>query len=135
MSDNMICITGNVVRPVELKFLHTGTAAVRFSVAVNKKGYNGAEDTTSFFDVECMGSLAENVANSLVLGSRVIVSGELRQRSWDTPEGQKRSVVEVKATSVGPDLRWATAAITKMSLGNTVRPAVRVPALDVEEAF
>ena len=135
MSDNMICITGNVVRPVELKFLNTGTAAARFSVAVNKKGYNGSEDTTSYFDIDCMGSLAENVANSLEAGSRVIVSGELRQRSWDTPEGQKRSVVEIKATSVGPDLRWATAAITKTSSGNAVRPAVKVPAYDVEEAF
>jgi single-strand DNA-binding protein len=63
--------------------------------------------------VVCWRELAENVAASLVRGSRVIVVGRLEQRSWETPDGEKRSKVEVVADEVGPSLRWATASVTK----------------------
>ena len=68
------------------------------------------EEQVSFFDVTCWAQLAENVAESVPKGSRVVVTGRLEQRSWETQEGDKRSKVEIVADEVGPSLRWATAA-------------------------
>ena len=74
-----------------------------------KDGDGWKDGETSFFQVTAWRSLAENVAESLTKGARVMVYGRLQQRSWETPEGEKRSVVEVQAEEVGPSLRWATA--------------------------
>ncbi|HEX5586127.1 MAG TPA: single-stranded DNA-binding protein, partial [Acidimicrobiia bacterium] len=71
------------------------------------------EEQVSFFDITCWAQLGQNVADTLVKGSRAIVTGRLEQRSWETQEGEKRSVVEVVADEIGPSLRWATAAITR----------------------
>ncbi|HLI73595.1 MAG TPA: single-stranded DNA-binding protein, partial [Acidimicrobiales bacterium] len=71
------------------------------------------EEATSFFDVVCWREMAENASESLARGSRVIVTGRLEQRSWETPDGDKRSKVEVVADEIGPSLRWATAQVTK----------------------
>jgi len=68
---------------------------------------------TSFFDIVSYGTLAENVSESLQRGSRIMVTGRLEQRSWETQEGEKRSKVEVIADEIGPSLRWATAQITR----------------------
>jgi len=108
--------TGNVVRDPELKFLNSGTEAVKFTVAVNKKwkDRNGQEqEQTSYFDCSALGTIAANIANTLRKGDRVFVSGSLEQRSWDTDDGQKRSTIELKVEACGPDLRWATATISK----------------------
>jgi single-strand DNA-binding protein len=117
MSDNTITVVGNITREPELKFLGSGNAAVKFSIAVNKrrKGKDGEyEESTSFFDVQAYGTLAENLANSVQKGNRVVVTGEIEQRSWDDKEtGNKRSTVEITASEVGPSLRWATAEITR----------------------
>ncbi|MGA1062285.1 MAG: single-stranded DNA-binding protein, partial [Ilumatobacteraceae bacterium] len=67
----------------------------------------------SFFNIVCWGDLGENVAATLTKGSRCIVSGRLEQRSWETNDGEKRSVVEVIADEVGPSLRWATAQVER----------------------
>ncbi|MGA8726407.1 MAG: single-stranded DNA-binding protein, partial [Acidimicrobiales bacterium] len=66
-----------------------------------------------FFDVVCWREMAENTAESLSRGARVIVTGRLEQRSWETPDGDKRSKVEVVADEIGPSIRWATAQVTK----------------------
>src|SRR5439155_723820 len=71
------------------------------------------EEATSFFDVVCWREMAENTSESLVRGSRVIVTGRLDQRSWENAEGERRSKVEVVADEIGPSLRWATAQVTK----------------------
>ena len=116
MSDNTITVVGNITKEPELKFLGSGNAAVKFSIAVNKrrKGKDGEyEESTSFFDVQAYGTLAENLANSVTKGNRIVVTGEIEQRSWDDKEGNKRSTVEITASEVGPSLRWATAAITR----------------------
>jgi single-strand DNA-binding protein len=116
MSDNTITVVGNITREPELKFLGSGNAAVKFSIAVNKrrKGKDGEyEESTSFFDVQAYGTLAENLVNSVQKGNRVVVTGEIEQRSWDDKEGNKRSTVEITASEVGPSLRWATAEITR----------------------
>src|SRR4029077_17589831 len=88
-----------------------------FGVAVNRRWQNRQnnewEEATSFFDVVCWRELADNVAESLGKGARVIVTGLLEQRSWETQEGDKRSKVEIVADEVGPSLRWATAKVEK----------------------
>ncbi|MGH9193018.1 MAG: single-stranded DNA-binding protein, partial [Acidimicrobiales bacterium] len=69
--------------------------------------------STSFFNVTCWRDLAQNVSESLEKGARVVVTGRLEQRSWETQEGERRSVVEIVADEVGPSLRWATADIKR----------------------
>lgn len=113
--DNTVTIVGNLTRQPELRFTTTGKAVANLGVAVNRlisrPGEERKEDT-SFFDVTCWDSLANNVAD-LDSGTRVIVTGRLQQRSWETEDGEKRSRVEIVATDVGPSLRWATAEVTK----------------------
>ena len=116
-SDNAVVLVGNVTRDPELRFTNTGQATATFGLAVNRRWQNRQtqewEEATSFFDVVCWREMAENVAESLVRGSRVMVAGRLEQRSWESQDGDKRSKVEVVADEVGPSLRWATAQVTK----------------------
>ena len=88
-----------------------------FGLAVNRRWQNRQsnewEEQTSFFDVKCWAQMAENVGESLHRGARVVVSGRLEQRSWETEQGDKRSKVEVVADEIAPSLRWATVEITK----------------------
>jgi single-strand DNA-binding protein len=117
MPDNAITIVGNITRDPEVKFLNSGSAACRFSVAVNRRWQNRQtqewEERVSYFDVEAYGPLGENVANSVARGARVIVTGRLEQRTWETPEGEKRSAIEIKADEVGAAMSYATAVVTK----------------------
>jgi|ERR1017187_3279503 single-strand DNA-binding protein len=117
MPDNSITVVGNVTRDPELKFLNSGQAAVRLSVAVNRRWQNKQtqewEERVSYFEVQGYGALAENAANSLAKGTRVIVTGRLEQRSWETENGDKRSIVEINADEIAPSLRYATAVVTK----------------------
>ena len=117
MPDNTITIVGNVTRDPELRFTSSGQAAASFGLAVNRRWQNRQtqewEESVSFFDVTCWRDLAENVAETVSKGARLIVTGRLEQRSWDTDEGERRSRTEVIADEVGPSLRWATAEVTK----------------------
>ena len=72
---------------------------------------------TSYFSVNAWRTLAENVAESLTRGTRVVVSGRLQQRSWETQEGDKRTVIEIEADEIGPSLRWATAKVERQWRG------------------
>lgn len=114
---NNVDLVGSLGADPELKFTHGGQAVANFNLAVSRRWQNRQtqqwEEATSWFRVTCWGQLAENVAESLVKGSRVIVTGRLEQRSWETQDGDKRSVVEVVADEVGPSLRWATATVVK----------------------
>ena len=114
---SQITIVGNVTRDPELRYLPNGSANCRLGVAVNRvwtnKQSGEKEEHVSFFDVICWRELAENVAQSVTKGSRVIVTGRLEQRSYDDKEGNKRQVVEIIADEVGPSLRWATATVTR----------------------
>lgn len=115
--DNTITVTGNVVRDPELRFTAAGQANCTLGVAVNRRWQDRQsgewQEATSFFDVVCWRDLAENVADSVVKGTRVVVTGRLEQRSWETKDGGKRSTVEIVADEVGPSLRWATARVEK----------------------
>lgn len=110
--DNSITVVGNVTRDPELRFTQGGMAVANFGIAWNKRKQDGEEEV-SFFNVSCFRSLAENVAESITKGSRVVVYGMLQQRSWDTPDGDRRSTVEIIADDVAPSLRWASAEIRK----------------------
>jgi single-strand DNA-binding protein len=116
-SGNNVTLVGNITRDPELNFTPSGAAVVKFGLAVNKRwpDKDGEwQEKTSFFNVTVWREQAENCAESLVKGARVIVTGELEQRSWETDEGENRSVVEVQAEEIGPSLRWATAEVTKV---------------------
>jgi single-strand DNA-binding protein len=114
---NHVSIVGNLTRDPELRFTPSGQATATFGVAVNRRWQNRQnqewEEATSFFDVVCWGQLAENAAQSLSKGSRVLVNGRLDQRSWETSERERRSKIEITADEVAPSLRWATATISK----------------------
>jgi single-strand DNA-binding protein len=113
MPDTTTTIVGNLTEDPELRYTPTGAAVTNFSVAVTPRrpdGKGGFEDgDTSFLRCTAWRGLAEHLADSLSKGDRVMVYGRLQQRSWETPEGEKRSVVEVQAEEVGPSLKWATA--------------------------
>ncbi len=112
MSSNVTLI-GNITRDPELRYTAGGQAIATFGIAVNRRWQNRQsqawEESTSFFDIVCWGDLGTNVTDSLGKGDRVIVSGRLEQRSWETQDGEKRSKIEVVADEVGPSVRWAVA--------------------------
>ena len=117
MADSTVTIVGNVTRDPEIRYTAGGAAKASFSVAVSRRWQNRQtnewEEQTSFLNVVCWREMAENVAESIGKGTRVVVTGRLEQRSWETQEGEKRSVVEVVADEVGPSLRWAQAQIER----------------------
>jgi single-strand DNA-binding protein len=117
MADSTVTIVGNVTRDPEIRYTAGGAAKATFGVAVGRRWQNRQtnewEEQTSFFNVVCWREMAENVSESIGKGSRVVVTGRLEQRSWETDNGDKRSVVEIVADEVGPSLRWATAAVTR----------------------
>ena len=116
-SDNCITLVGNITDDPELRFTPSGSAVANFTVAVNRrfKNQSGAweDKLDGFFKCNCWRDMAENVAESLQKGMRVMVVGRLQQRSWDDQEGNKRSAFEIQVDEVGPSLRWATASVQK----------------------
>ena len=115
---NTTTITGNLTREPEIRYTRDGQASAQLGVAVNRRWQDRAtqewHEATSFFDVICWRDLAENAALSLTKGMRVIVTGRLEQRSWETEQGEHRSKVEITADEVGPSLRFATADVQKV---------------------
>lgn len=121
MSNNVTLI-GNLVDDPELRFTPSGVAMAKLRLAVNRRWRdrqtNEWQESTSFFSGTVWREQAESVAESLQKGARVIVTGRLEQRSWETENGDKRSVVEIQIDEVGPSLRWATASVNKTSRGD-----------------
>lgn len=114
--ENSVTLIGNLVDDPELRFTPSGVAMAKVRFAVNRRwrGQDGEwQEQTSFFTGTVWREQAETVAESLQKGTRVIVSGRLEQRSWETDDGDKRSVVEVQIDEIGPSLRWATATVNK----------------------
>lgn len=115
--DNSVTITGNAGREPELRFTPSGQPVANFGVAVSRRWQNRQtqewEEATSWIDVTAWGQLAENVAETVGRGTRVTVTGRLDQRSWETPEGDKRSKVEIVADDVAISLKWATASVQR----------------------
>ena len=113
---NPVTVVGNLTREPELRYTPSGQAVAKFGIAVNRfyVNRNGEKvEQTDFFTVNAWRSLAENAAESLHTGTRVLVTGRLQSRSWETEDGQKRSAVEIEAEEVAASLRWATVTVTK----------------------
>ncbi|WP_284740264.1 single-stranded DNA-binding protein [Amycolatopsis sp. RTGN1] len=116
--DTTITIIGNLTADPELRFTATGAAVANFTVASTPRTFNRAtsewEDGEALF-LRCTiwRQAAENVAESLTRGARVVVQGRLQQRSFETSEGEKRTVLELTVDEIGPSLRYATTTVTK----------------------
>jgi single-strand DNA-binding protein len=112
VSTTQTTIVGNLTRDPEIRYTREGQATTTLGVAVNRRWQNRTtnewEESTSFFDVVTWRDLAENVALSMTKGMRVLVSGRLEQRSWETEDGDRRFKVEIVADEVGASLRFAT---------------------------
>jgi len=116
--DTPITIVGNVVADPELRFTPSGAAVANFRVASTPRRFNSQtnqwEDGEALFlTCNIWRQAAENVAESIQKGMRVVVTGRLRQRSYETREGEKRTVFEVEVDEVGPSLKYATAKVTR----------------------
>ena len=128
---NSVTLVGNLVDDPELRFTPNGAAMTKLRIAVNRRYQdrnNEWQEETSFFGGTCWRDMAENVAESLTKGMRVIMVGKLEQRSWETQDGDKRSVVEIRIDEIGPSVRWATAAVTKSARGDTWSDSKRATA-------
>ncbi len=120
--DITVTVVGNLTNDPELRFTPSGAAVASFTVAsstrvLDKQTNEWKDGDTVFMRCSAWRQYAENVAESLQRGMRVIVSGRLKQRSYETKEGEKRTVVELEVDDVGPALRYATAKVTKVSRG------------------
>jgi single-strand DNA-binding protein len=117
MNGNSVTLVGNITDDPELRFTPSGQALAKFSLAVNRRwqdrSSNEWQEETSFFQCSCWREMAENVAESLKKGTRVIVHGRLQQRRWETPDGDKRSTIDISVDEIGPSLRWATASVER----------------------
>ncbi len=120
--DTVITLVGNLTNDPELRFTPSGAAVASFTVAstprfLDKQTNEWKDGDALFMRCSIWRQAAENVAESLQRGMRVIVTGRLKQRSFETKEGEKRTVVEVEVDEVGPSMRYATAKVTKAARG------------------
>ena len=118
--DTTITVVGNLTDDPELRFTPSGAAVAKFRVAstprfMDRQSGEWKDGEPLFLACTVWRQAAENVAESLQRGSRVIVTGRLRQRSYETREGEKRTVIELEVDEIGPSLRYATAKVQKMS--------------------
>jgi single-strand DNA-binding protein len=117
MADNSVTLVGNITDDPELRFTPSGRPVANFTVAVNRrwKDQSGEwqDKLDGFFRCNCWADMAENVAESLKKGTRVVLTGRLQQRTWETPEGDKRSAMEVQVEEIGPSLKWSVASVQK----------------------
>src|SRR5207253_4286994 len=118
--ETTITVIGNLTDDPELRFTPSGAAVAKFRIASTPRTLDRAsgewkDGEPLFLACSVWRQAAENVAESLQRGSRVIVSGRLRQRSYETREGEKRTVIELEVDEIGPSLRYATAKVQKMS--------------------
>ncbi len=120
--DTIITVVGNLTADPELRFTPSGAAVANFTVAstpriLDRQSGEWKDGEALFMRCNIWREAAENVAESLSRGSRVIVTGRLKQRSYETREGEKRTVVEVEVEEIGPSLKYATAKVNKASRG------------------
>lgn len=117
MADNTVTLVGNITDDPELRFTPSGRPVANFTVAVNRRWKNNdgqwEDKLDGFFRCNVWADQAENAAESLQKGTRVVVTGRLQQRSWEDNDGNKRSAFEVQVDEVGPSLRWSTAQVQK----------------------
>jgi single-strand DNA-binding protein len=123
-NENQITIIGNLADDPELRYTPSGTAVTNVRVAVNRRRRDPqtnewTDELDGFFTCNVWRDQAENVAESLTKGTRVLVMGRLRSRSYEDRDGQTRWVTEIEADEICPSLRWATAKVSKVSRGSS----------------
>jgi single-strand DNA-binding protein len=116
MSDNQVTLVGNLTDDPELRYTPSGVAVTHFRLAVDQRvwdtdGWKAGEP--SFFRINVWRDQAEHASKSLGKGARCVVVGRLKTRSWETPEGQRRSLVEIEADEVAASLRFAPVALDR----------------------
>jgi single-strand DNA-binding protein len=121
--DTIITVVGNLTADPELRFTPSGAAVANFTVAstprmFDRQSNEWKDGEALFMRCNVWRQAAENVAESLTRGARVVVTGRLKQRSFETKEGEKRTVVELEVDEIGPSLRYATAKVNKVSRGS-----------------
>jgi single-strand DNA-binding protein len=121
--DTVITVIGNITGDPELRFTPSDAAVANFTVASTPRAFDRQSNEwkdgeTLFMRCSVWRDAAENVAESLSRGTRVIVSGRLKSRSYETKEGEKRTVIEMEVDEVGPSLRYASAKVTKTQRGS-----------------
>ncbi len=131
MTDTLITIIGNLVADPELRFTPAGAAVANFTVAstprtFDKQANEWKDGEALFMRCQVWREAAENVAESLSRGSRVIVTGKLKSRTFETREGEKRTVIELEVDEIGPSLRYATATVNKANRGGEDQAGPRV---------
>ena len=122
--ETQITVIGNLTRDPELRFTPNGAAVANFTVASTPRTFDRAsgewrDGEAMFLDCSVWRQYAENVAESLHKGTRVIVTGRLKARSFETREGEKRTVFEIDVDEIGPALRYATAQVTRTTGGQS----------------
>ena len=146
-NDTLITVIGNLTDDPELRFTPSGAAVANFTVASTPRSFN--KQTNAWEDGEALflrcsiwRQAAENVAESLTRGTRVIVQGRLVSRSYEDREGQKRTAIELQVDEIGPSLTWATAKVTRAQRSGASTPAAPaaadpwgVPAANSEPPF
>ena len=130
--ETIITLVGNCVNDPELKFLPSGVAVCNWTIAstsrtFDKQANEWKDGEAMFLNCSVWRQPAENVAETLSRGMRVIVQGRLKSRTYETKEGERRTVYEVDVEEVGPSLKYATAKVTRVASGTEPRPA-RQPA-------
>jgi len=120
--ETVITVIGNLVDDPELRFIPSGAAVASFRIAstprtFDKQANEFKDGDALFLSCSVWRQAAENVAESLTKGMRVVVQGRLKQRSYETREGEKRTVVELEVEEIGPSLKYATAKVTRAAKG------------------
>jgi single-strand DNA-binding protein len=123
--ETIITVVGNLTADPELRYTQNGLAVANFTIASTPRTFDKTRNEyvdgeALFLRASVWREFAEHVAGSLTKGSRVIASGRLKQRSYDTKEGEKRTVIELEIDEIGPSLRYATASVTRAQSGGTV---------------
>ena len=121
--ETVITVVGNLTGDPELRFTPSGAAVANFTIASTPRSFDRQanewkDGEALFLRASVWREFAEHVAGSLTKGSRVIATGRLKQRSYETREGEKRTVIELEVDEIGPSLRYATAKVTKASRGD-----------------
>jgi single-strand DNA-binding protein len=131
VNDTIITVIGNLTDDPELRFTTSGAAVAKFRIASTPRFFDKAtgewkDGEALFLTCNVWRQTAEHVSESIKRGTRIIVTGRLRQRSYETREGEKRTVIELEVDEIGPSLRYATTSVKKMarSSANTGSSAV-----------
>src|SRR5438105_15790635 len=121
--ETIITVVGNLTADPELRYTQTGLAVANFTIASTPRTFDRAandwkDGEALFLRASCWREFAEHVAGSLTKGSRVVATGRLKQRSYETKEGEKRTAIELEVDEIGPSLRYATAQVTRAAGGS-----------------